>query len=286
MSQPALTKQLGKLESELGFKIFDRSHSPLTVTEKGKIFLEFAVKYQELEKELNCSLAQANKMPVRPVRVATTHRGGHYAGVHTADFLKCYPETSLEYLDMSAEECEKALEEESVDLAIYTDPVMSGQIEYMPLEEDPLVFVIPIGNELLSGIDTTGSNLFHPVLVEAEKFRSPTLRYILSTPEHSLYYAECAFLKKFRIRPTAPLRIDYVDTRYAIACGGGGIVLVPRITVMKAEHTDQVVYGMLKEEGIYRYVIVARKKGRILPKEAQEFWRFMVGQRFRNTKLE
>lgn len=55
---------------------------------------------------------------------------------------------------------------------------------------------------------------------------------------------------------------------------------------MKAEHTDQVVYGMLKEEGIYRYVIVARKKGRILPKEAQEFWRFMVGQRFRNTKLE
>ena len=51
-------------------------------------------------------------MPVRPVRVATTHRGGHYAGVHTADFLKCYPETSLEYLDMSAEECEKALEEE------------------------------------------------------------------------------------------------------------------------------------------------------------------------------
>lgn len=77
-----------------------------------------------------------------------------------------------------------------------------------------------------------------------------------------------------------------MDTRYAIACGGGGIVLVPRITVMKAEHTDQVVYGMLKEEGIYRYVIVARKKGRILPKEAQEFWRFMVGQRFRNTKLE
>ncbi len=187
---------------------------------------------------------------------------------------------------MSAEECEKALEEESVDLAIYTDPVMSGQIEYMPLEEDPLVFVIPIGNELLSGIDTTGSNLFHPVLIEAEKFRSPALRYILSTPEHSLYYAECAFLKKFRIRPTAPLRIDYVDTRYAIACGGGGIVLVPRVTVMKAEHTDQVVYGMLKEEGIYRYVIVARKKGRILPKEAQEFWRFMVGQRFHNTKLE
>lgn len=140
-------------------------------------------------------------MPVRPVRVATTHRGGHYAGVHTADFLKCYPETSLEYLDMSAEECEKALEEESVDLAIYTDPVMSGQIEYMPLEEDPLVFVIPIGNELLSGIDTTGSNLFHPVLIEAEKFRSPALRYILSTPEHSLYYAECAFLKNLESGP-------------------------------------------------------------------------------------
>lgn len=38
MSQPALTKQLGKLEAELGFKVFDRSSKSLSVTYLGKYF--------------------------------------------------------------------------------------------------------------------------------------------------------------------------------------------------------------------------------------------------------
>lgn len=279
MSQPALTKQLGKLEAELGSQLFDRSHTPLTVTDEGELFLEFVSRYQELERELREGLGKSRTPQAIPVRVATTHRGGHYAGVHTAGFLKNHPEVVLEYLDMSAEKCEEALEDEVVDLAIYTDPVMSDRLEYMPLEEDPLVFVVPRENGILAGVDTEGSSLEHPVEIEVEKFRSPSLRYVLSTPEHSLYYAECAFLKKFRIQPASLLRVDYVDTRYAIACGGGGIVLIPHTTVMKAEKNEDVVYCTVKGENLYRYVVVARKKGKHMTPEAQQFWRFMVKQK-------
>lgn len=38
LSQPALTKQIGKLESELGFQIFDRSKNPLGITEQERSF--------------------------------------------------------------------------------------------------------------------------------------------------------------------------------------------------------------------------------------------------------
>ena len=37
ISQPALTKQLNKLEKELGFSPFDRTHSPISVTPQGEI---------------------------------------------------------------------------------------------------------------------------------------------------------------------------------------------------------------------------------------------------------
>lgn len=37
ISQPALTKQLNKLEKELGFSPFDRTHSPISVT-RAKFF--------------------------------------------------------------------------------------------------------------------------------------------------------------------------------------------------------------------------------------------------------
>ena len=50
ISQPALTKQLNKLEKELGFSPFDRTHSPISVTPQGEIFLDFARRYVQLQR--------------------------------------------------------------------------------------------------------------------------------------------------------------------------------------------------------------------------------------------
>ena len=63
ISQPALTKQLNKLEKELGFSPFDRTHSPISVTPQGEIFLDFARRYVQLESEMMDSLRQFNQIP-------------------------------------------------------------------------------------------------------------------------------------------------------------------------------------------------------------------------------
>ena len=57
--------------------------------------------------------------------------------------MMTHPEIHLSYLNRNSQQCEEELESESVDLAIYTEPVHSENIEYMPVQEDSLVFVIP-----------------------------------------------------------------------------------------------------------------------------------------------
>lgn len=280
MSQPALTKQIGKLESELGFKIFDRSRQPLDVTYLGEFFLEFAVKYMEMEREFQLNLEKQYKNEKEIIRIATTNRGGSFAGTYTALFLEKYPNISLEYLDMNAKKCEEALKEEKVDLAIYTDPVMSSELEYMPLEEDPLIFVVPKNSSMVREADISRNSMDHPIELDVEKFRDPELRFLLSTENHSLYYAEQAFFKKYRINPRNSLMIDYVDTRYAIACGGAGIVLVPFTTVEKSAIGKDVIYCTVKGDNLYRYVVIAKKKGKQLSGGAEAVWRFFVGKRF------
>ena len=42
ISQPSLSKQILALEAELGIKLFDRNHSPMTVTPAGEYFIEEA----------------------------------------------------------------------------------------------------------------------------------------------------------------------------------------------------------------------------------------------------
>lgn len=74
--------------------------------------------------------------------------------------------------------------------------------------------------------------------------------------------------------------IDYVDTRYAIACGGAGIVLVPFTTVEKSAIGKDVIYCTVKGDNLYRYVVIAKKKGKQLSGGAEAVWRFLVGKRF------
>ena len=128
ISQPALTKQLNKLEKELGFSPFDRTHSPISVTPQGEIFLDFARRYVQLESEMMDSLRQFNQIPAEPVLIATTHRGGAYAAVQAAPFMMIHPEIHLSYLNRNSQQCEEELESESIDLAIYTEPVHSENI--------------------------------------------------------------------------------------------------------------------------------------------------------------
>ena len=282
ISQPALTKQLNRLEKELGFAPFDRTHSPVSVTPQGEIFLDFARRYVQLEGEMMDSLRQFEQLPGEPVLIATTHRGGAYAGAQAAPFMLAHPEIQLSFLNRSAQQCEDDLESESVDLAIYTEPVHSESIEYMPVQEDPLVFVIPRESPILEGLDLSGNSLEHPVEIDVSRFRNPALRYILSTPGQGLYDAENAFFKKYRITPIHPQRIDYVDTRYLVACSGWGIALLPHMTIRRSTSGEHPVYGTVKGEPLYRYVVVARKKGRSLSPSAEIVWRYMISASARN----
>lgn len=282
ISQPALTKQLNKLEKELGFQIFDRSRSPITVTAQGELFLDFARRYVQMEKELLDSLRQFTQAPAEPVLVGTTHRGGAYAGMQAAPFMLAHPEIQLDYLNRSSAQCEEELENESIELAIYTEPVRSEKIEYMPLQEDPMVFVIPRNSPILEGLDLTGNSLEHPVEIDPSRFRDPRVRYVLSMPGQGLYYAENAFFKKYRITPIHPQRIDYVDTRYLVACSGCGIALMPHTTIRESSGRKNEIYGMVKGDSLYRYVVIARKKGRQLSPAAETVWRYMIGVSAKN----
>ncbi len=278
LSQPALTKQISRLEEQIGIKIFDRQKTPIQVTAEGEAFLEFAEKYAELERELMAQIGK-KQQGIERVCIATTERGGFYAGKRTASFLVEHPDAQLEYLHLSAQRCEAALEDETAELAIYTDPVISDKLEYMPLEEDPLVLVIPRNHPLVAGRDLSANSLSHLLPLNLEELRNADLTYILSPEAHSLHYAEKGFLKKYRITPAHSFQVDFVNTRYAVACGGGGAVLVPFQTVENGS-AGNVALCTVAGEQLYRYVIIARKKGRTLSRGAESLWRYFVGQRF------
>ena len=51
ISQPALSSMIGKLETELGFKIFLRT-TPIRLTERGRIYIDALAEIQESEENM------------------------------------------------------------------------------------------------------------------------------------------------------------------------------------------------------------------------------------------
>lgn len=49
MTQPSLSQSILKTEKKLGFKIFDRSTTPLTLTKQGEIYIDYAKRVKQLE---------------------------------------------------------------------------------------------------------------------------------------------------------------------------------------------------------------------------------------------
>ncbi len=83
--------------------------------------------------------------------------------------------------------------------------------------------------------------------------------------------------------------MEYVDTRYSVVQSGCGIALFPHTTVIQHSHgnSQPPLYGIPKGDALYRYIIIARKKGRTLSPDAEAVWRFMVNQRLEaNHHLE
>ena len=72
VSQPALSAMIAKLERALGFKIFDRSTSPLSVTQKGQIYFDMLTEIRESEARMSKRLEQLKTKPSKQLSVGTS----------------------------------------------------------------------------------------------------------------------------------------------------------------------------------------------------------------------
>ncbi len=275
ITQPALTKHINKLEKRLGTELFERNSSPVAITTAGEIFLEYAKQYEAMEQEMMARIDSVVKFRSGNVRVAVTSRGGWYVGKHMGAFGEKYPNINLELFSVDAAVCEEMIEKGRADIGIYTTPITSPHIEYVPLEKDQLILVGNRNSPILQGKDLAGNSIDNPLVLEAQELRGKDVRFVCSTPNHSMHYSELAFFKRNGIEPVEPVYVDYIDFRYAIACSGKGFMLSPVISTTTVDVIPPV-YCVVRGDAMYRHIAIARKRNARLPQAAELYWDTMI----------
>src|SRR2546423_7277834 len=139
VSQPALSKQIQKLEEKTGGALFERTRRKVVLREAGRVLIPLA------ERLLRDSQAALDR-----VRQATEGRAGTLRigfGIASASdllpqtilrFRKTYPGIEIQMRDMSTPAQTRALLEEQIDIGIIRLPVARPELASLPLIRERL----------------------------------------------------------------------------------------------------------------------------------------------------
>nr|WP_297168535.1 LysR family transcriptional regulator [uncultured Dysgonomonas sp.] len=142
ITQPAVTKNIKELESELGIRLFNRISNKITLTEAGKLLLHYTEHVLTLDKKFMFDLGVLKQKFSGDLKLgASTTIGQYVLPPILAKFKIEQPEMELSLLNDNTQRIETALIEKVLDLGIVEGNSKNSQLKYIPFIKDEIVAI-------------------------------------------------------------------------------------------------------------------------------------------------
>ncbi len=169
ITQPAVTKHIKELEHQLNVQLFKRNGSSITLTNAGKILLQYAEKIARLYAELETELAQLNNMEAGVLHIgASTTVAQTILPKILALFKKTYPAVNFSFIQANTDVVTQQVLAEKIDIAIVEGAAHYPQIAYAPFAKDEIVLVTRANNQMAKKAEITPKQLLNIPLVLRE----------------------------------------------------------------------------------------------------------------------
>jgi len=144
VAQPALSKQIRRLEVELHRSLFNRNGRGVSLTEEGTLFLDHAREILDLVSRARNALSSRRGPTVGKVVMATPPSTG---ATLTRDLLTAFrarfPDAKLEIIEERSRAIYELLMMGRIDIGVLYDFSPTSRLEAATLREDPLYLVSP-----------------------------------------------------------------------------------------------------------------------------------------------
>jgi len=150
ITQPAVSKRVANLESQLGTTLFDRIGHSIILTESGQALLPRARRILLELKDCQRVVANLNESIKGPVMIGTSHHIGlHRLPPVLRKFTREFPDVQLNIQFMDSEEACHAVMQGDIEIGIVTLPLSPHpELKLINIWHDPLVLVAPKGHAL------------------------------------------------------------------------------------------------------------------------------------------
>lgn len=273
ISQPALSKQIQHLEKELGVKLFDRNHSPLTLTPAGEYFVRNAQELVYKEEQLRKALDQFRSGESgRLVIGVTPFRSLYLMPEIVKKIRNKYPGVQVSLQEVNSTQLRKEAAEGKYDLAIVNLPVDTALLDAIPLEPDTLV--LAVHNTMVGKLPATGDGKY--AAVDFDQIQD--LPFVVLSPGQELRLLFDGLCTAADFTPIIAAEVMGVTSAWAMARAGVGVALLP-LQFVHSQYFDNNLSLYIVKNSLYsRQPVIVTRRGQVRTPYADFAIRLLTGQ--------
>jgi DNA-binding transcriptional LysR family regulator len=217
-TQPAISLAVQKLETDLGEKLIDRSSTPPILTDAGRILVEFAKRFENLESELQNSLAELRDNSAGRLIIGANESTTLYLLTHIEHYRRLYPKVRVQVRRSLSSKIPAQLRDGDLELGVISYDPEDERLISEVIFTDHLAFVVSPQHRLASRDEVSISELGMETFI-AHNVLSP--------------YREVV-LREFQ-RHRVPLNMDVemptIETIRKLVQRNEGVAFLPRMCV-------------------------------------------------------
>lgn len=141
-TQPAVSLAIQRLEAQLGEKLLDRSGKDLLLTDAGRIVLDYARRFENLERELENALAELRDNSAGRLIIGANESTSLYLLRHIEQYRRLYPKVKVQVRRALSSRVPAQLIDGDLELGVISYDPADERLESRVIYTDHLSFVV------------------------------------------------------------------------------------------------------------------------------------------------
>lgn len=279
VSQPSLSASVKRIEDKISLPLFDRSTSPISLTEAGREYIHYALEIKEKELSFERYISDSTNTVSGSVKIGGSSLYSSFLlPFMISNFKAVYPNVTLEIIEDSTKNLMEKLTLGTIDIIIDNALIDTAAIKSTTYKTETLLLAVPrdfpindtLTNFRLSAKDVKSEkHLSNKYNVALEHFSD--CPFILLNPENDTGKRANILFKKHNLNPKTIFSLDQQVTAHNISRTGAGVSFVSDTLIKHTGSEEQLYYYKLDDQEITRKIFFYRKSNRYQSTACQKF---------------
>lgn len=280
ISQPALSSSIKRIEERIGATIFDRSTSPIQLTECGEHYIQAVEQIHGIQQGFSNYLTGTREMSRGRISIGGIGLFSSYIlPPLISKYKNRFPNIDVSLVEESRSKLETLLMNGSLDFIVDYDCFSEVSFESHAYIQEHLLLAVPaqfdINNSLFAWRISLENILSDDYL--EERYPEVPLKvfqnepFILLKPGNDTYQRAIQLCRNHGFTPHAILTLEQQITAYNMACAGIGVTYISDTLAKNILPNPNIVYYKLDKTLSSRSIFFYYKRNRYMSRTMTEF---------------